>query len=87
MDCRRENILSPSEIVTEILVPIPKAGSKGFHHKLRERLAWDHATVAVDTVVESSSGVVRHASVIMGGRGADSLGARSRRKNLCVVNG
>ena len=48
-------------------MPIPKAGSKGSHHKLRERLAWDHAIVAVDTVVESSSGVVRHASVIMGG--------------------
>ncbi|HUR70734.1 MAG TPA: hypothetical protein VMZ02_02025, partial [Candidatus Limnocylindrales bacterium] len=67
MDYRRENVLSPSEIVTEIFVPIPKPGSKGFHHKLRERLAWDHAIVAVDTVVESSSGVVRHASVVMGG--------------------
>jgi xanthine dehydrogenase YagS FAD-binding subunit len=67
VDYRRENILNPGEIVTEIFVPMPKAGSKGFHHKLRERLAWDHAIVAVDTIVESSGGVVRQASVVLGG--------------------
>lgn len=67
VDYRRENVLNPGEIVTEIFVPTPKTGSKGFHHKVRERLAWDHAIVAVDTIVESSGGVVRHASVIMGG--------------------
>lgn len=67
VDYRRENILKPGEIVTEIFVPMPKAGSKGFHHKLRERLAWDHAIVAVDTLVESRGGVVRQASVVMGG--------------------
>jgi xanthine dehydrogenase YagS FAD-binding subunit len=67
VDYRRENILNPGEIVTEIFVPTPKAGSQGFHHKVRERLAWDHAIVAVDTIVESSGGVVRHASVVMGG--------------------
>ena len=67
VDYKRENILSPGEIVTEISVPIPKSGSKGFHHKVRERLAWDHAIVAVDTIVESSGGVVRDARVVMGG--------------------
>jgi xanthine dehydrogenase YagS FAD-binding subunit len=67
VDYKRENILNPGEIVTEIFVPTPKAGSKGFHHKVRERLAGDHAIVAVDTIVESGGGVVRHASVVMGG--------------------
>ena len=67
VDYKRENILNPGDIVTEIFVPMPKAGSKGFHHKLRERLAWDHAIVAVDTIVESSGGVVRNARVVMGG--------------------
>lgn len=67
VDYRRENILNPGEIVTEIFVPMPKAGSKGFHHKLRERQAWDHAIVAVDTIVERSGGVVRNAHVVMGG--------------------
>ena len=38
VDFRRENILNPGEIVTEVFVPMPQAGSKGFHHKMRERL-------------------------------------------------
>ena len=48
-------------------MPIPKPGSKGFYHKVRERLAWDHAIVAVATIVESAGGVVRNARVVMGG--------------------
>jgi xanthine dehydrogenase YagS FAD-binding subunit len=67
IDYRHENILKPDEIVTEIQVPYPKAGSKGFFHKVRERLAWDHAIVSVATVVLSSGGVVRDARVVMGG--------------------
>jgi len=67
VDYKRENILTAGEIVTEIIVPAPKSGSKGFYHKVRERLAWDHAIVAVATVVESSAGVVSHAHVVMGG--------------------
>ena len=51
VDFKRENILKPDEIVTEIYVPYPKSGSKGFYHKVRERLAWDHAIVSVATVV------------------------------------
>jgi xanthine dehydrogenase YagS FAD-binding subunit len=64
---RRENILGPAEIVTEIQVPLPKAGSKGFYHKVRERQAWDHAIVSVATVVQSGGGAVRDACVVLGG--------------------
>jgi xanthine dehydrogenase YagS FAD-binding subunit len=67
VDFTRENILKPGEIVTEIFVPEPKAGSKGFYHKVRERQAWDHAIVSVATVVQSSSGTVREARVVLGG--------------------
>jgi xanthine dehydrogenase YagS FAD-binding subunit len=67
VDYKHENVLAPGEIVTEIVVPTPKAGSKGFYHKVRERLAWDHAIVAVATIVESNAGVVRNAHVVMGG--------------------
>jgi xanthine dehydrogenase YagS FAD-binding subunit len=63
----RENILGPAEIVTEIQVPSPKTGSKGFYHKVRERQAWDHAIVSVATVVESNGGSVRDARVVLGG--------------------
>ena len=67
VDYKRENILGPGEIVTELFVPTPQAGSKGFYHKVRERLAWDHAIVAVATIVENSGGAVREARVVMGG--------------------
>jgi xanthine dehydrogenase YagS FAD-binding subunit len=67
VDYKHENILKPDEIVTEIQVPLPKAGSKAFYHKVRERLAWDHAIVSVATVVESSGGAVRNARVVLGG--------------------
>lgn len=66
VDYKRENILTPGEIVTEIIVPPPKAGSKGCYHKVRERLAWDHAIVAVATVVEKQRRC-RNARVVMGG--------------------
>ncbi|HEX9443751.1 MAG TPA: xanthine dehydrogenase family protein subunit M [Candidatus Binatia bacterium] len=64
---RRENILGPADIVTEIQVPLPKAASKGFYHKVRERQAWDHAIVSVAAVVQSSGGAAREARVVLGG--------------------
>jgi xanthine dehydrogenase YagS FAD-binding subunit len=67
VDSKHENILKPGEIVTEIFVPYPKSGSKGFYHKVRERLAWDHAIVSVATVVQSSGGVARDTRVVLGG--------------------
>jgi xanthine dehydrogenase YagS FAD-binding subunit len=67
VDYKRENILTGGEIVTAIIVPAPKPGSKGFYYKVRERLAWDHAIVAVATIVESSGGAVRDVRVVMGG--------------------
>ena len=51
MDSKRENILAPDEIVTEIQVSYPKPGSAGFYYKMRERQAWDHAIVSIATLV------------------------------------
>jgi xanthine dehydrogenase YagS FAD-binding subunit len=67
VDFKHENILKPGDIVTEVFVPYPKSGSKGFYHKVRERLAWDHAIVSVATVVQSGGGVARDARVVLGG--------------------
>jgi xanthine dehydrogenase YagS FAD-binding subunit len=64
---RKENILGPGDIVTEIQVPHPKPGSKGYYHKVRERLAWDHAIVSVSTAVQTEGGSVREARVVLGG--------------------
>ena len=67
VDFKRENILKPGEIATEVFVPYPKSGSKGYYHKVRERLAWDHAIVSVAAVVQSSGGVAKDARVVLGG--------------------
>lgn len=67
VNTRRENILGPADIVTEIQVPLPQAGSKGFYYKARERQAWDHAIVSVATVVQASGGGARAARVVLGG--------------------
>src|ERR1051325_3210741 len=67
VDYKRENVLGPADIVTELQVPLPKAGSKGFYYKVRERQAWDHAIVSVATVVQSAGGAVRDARVVLGG--------------------
>jgi len=67
VDYKRENILQPGEIVTEIQVPHPTAGSKGFYHKVRERQAWDHAIVSVSTVVQAKGGICQDARVVLGG--------------------
>jgi xanthine dehydrogenase YagS FAD-binding subunit len=67
VDYKRENILNPGEIVTEIFVPVPKSGSKGSYYKVRERQAWDHAIVAVATVLQSNGGIAREARIVMGG--------------------
>jgi len=67
VDFKHENILKPGDIVTEVFVPFPKRGSKGFYHKVRERLAWDHAIVSVATIVQSNGGVARDARVVFGG--------------------
>jgi xanthine dehydrogenase YagS FAD-binding subunit len=67
VDTRRENILAADEIVTELQIPHPRPGSKGFYHKVRERLAWDHAIVSVSTVVQSKGGICQDARVVLGG--------------------
>jgi len=75
VDYKRENVLGPGEIVTEIFVPIPKPGRKGFYHKVRERLAWDHAIVAVATIIETSGTAVRD-----GRRSADPMARGQSRR-------
>lgn len=67
VDFRRENVLKPGEIVTEVFIPYPKSGTKGYYHKVRERLAWDHAIVSVAAVVQSGGGVAKDARVVLGG--------------------
>jgi xanthine dehydrogenase YagS FAD-binding subunit len=67
IDVKRENVLGPTDILAEILVPEPKAGSKGVYLKVRERSVWDFATVSVAVQVSSGNGLVDEARIVLGG--------------------
>lgn len=64
---RRENVLQPDEILTEIIVPLPAAGTKSTYWKQMERDAWDFALASVAAVVRQKDGKIEHVRVVMGG--------------------
>jgi xanthine dehydrogenase YagS FAD-binding subunit len=67
VDVKRENVLGPTDILAEIMIPEPKAGSKGVYLKIRERSVWDFATVSVAVQVSSTNRLVDDARIVLGG--------------------
>lgn len=51
VDVRKETVLEPGEIVTEIVLPAPPAGVKSSYRKVRARQSWDFALVGVALAV------------------------------------
>lgn len=66
-DPRRENILLPNEILTEIEVPNAPAGSKAIYIKEMVREIWDFALCSVAAMVTVKDGVVQDARIVLGG--------------------
>ena len=66
-DARRENILQPNEILTEIEVPNAPAGSKAIYVKEMVREIWDFALCSVAAMVTVQNGVVQDARIVLGG--------------------
>ncbi len=64
---RRENILLPDEILTDIEVPNAPAGSKAIYVKEMVREIWDFALCSVAAMVTLRDGVVENASIVLGG--------------------
>jgi len=64
---RRENILEPHQVLSEIRIPLPKNGAKSAYFKFKERGTWDFAVVsaAVNGIV--SNGVFRDFKIVLGG--------------------
>lgn len=67
MNIRRENILRPNEIVTEITIPKPEANSKGMFIKVRERESIDFALVSLAAQMTVVNGTCERASLVLGG--------------------
>jgi len=47
VDVRRETVLEPREVVTEIRIPPPAAGTRSAYRKVRARRSWDFALAGV----------------------------------------
>ena len=67
MNIRRENILRPNEIVTELTIPKPEANSRGMYLKVRERESIDFALVSLAAQMTVVNGTCERASLVLGG--------------------
>ena len=66
-DIRRENILVPGEILTEILLPAPEAALRSSYRKVRGRGAWDFALAGVALALRLAGSRVEAARVVLSG--------------------
>lgn len=64
---RKENILEPGHIVSEIRIPLPKKGTKSTYHKFKERGTWDFAVVSVALAGTVSNGLSTDLKIVCGG--------------------
>lgn len=64
---RQENILGADEVLKEILLPLPKSGTKSSYLKLKERGTWDFAVVSVAISGEISNGAFQGIRIVCGG--------------------
>ncbi|MFB3776594.1 MAG: xanthine dehydrogenase family protein subunit M [Bryobacteraceae bacterium] len=62
-----ETVLAPGDVVTEILLPAPVAGAKSMYRKVRERGAFDFATVGAAIYLAVSGGKVGSARIVLSG--------------------
>ena len=61
------NVLKDNEIVTEVQVPTPKAGTKQVFITFADRKAIDFASASVAVAITTAAGSVTDASIVLGG--------------------
>jgi xanthine dehydrogenase YagS FAD-binding subunit len=66
VDARKDTVLGPGEIVTEIVLP-PSRGARSSYRKVRDRAAWDFALAGAALAIQLSGGVVSSARVVLSG--------------------
>jgi xanthine dehydrogenase YagS FAD-binding subunit len=64
---RRENVLGPDELLTEVLLPSLPAGTRSAYRKVRARGSWDFALAGVAVRATVSAGRVREARIVLSG--------------------
>lgn len=66
-DITRETVLNVGEIVTEILLPIPRSGTKSTYRKVRARGAWDFALAGAAVALTTKDGQIETARIVLSG--------------------
>jgi len=81
-DPRRETVLEPGEVVTEIVLPAPVRGLRSSYRKIRARRAWDFALAGVASAVRMDGGRVARAEIVLSGVAAVPWRAEAAEKAL-----
>jgi xanthine dehydrogenase YagS FAD-binding subunit len=66
---QRENVLEPGDLITYVMLPAPKAGSKQIYLKLRDRASYEFALSSAAIVAVVSNGKLDFVRVALGGVG------------------
>jgi xanthine dehydrogenase YagS FAD-binding subunit len=82
VDLKRENILEPGEVVTEIRVPAPSANTKQYYIKLGEKESFDWPIAEVAAMLEIDGGVCKSASIVLGAAAPTPFRATDTEKAL-----
>jgi xanthine dehydrogenase YagS FAD-binding subunit len=67
VDARRETVLDPGELVTDVLVPAAAAGLRSTYRKVRARASWDFALAGAAIAVRLVGRQVREARIFLSG--------------------
>src|SRR5438093_1906797 len=60
LDPARENVLAKDEILVDVRIPAPRAGTRSTYHKVLDREAWTHAVVSAAVVLEMDGQTCRN---------------------------
>lgn len=63
----KENVLRRNEILKEVIVPTPPAGTKSAYYKIAERGSIDFALASVAVVANMNGSTVNNISIVLGG--------------------
>jgi xanthine dehydrogenase YagS FAD-binding subunit len=66
---QRETVLEPGDLVTDVTLPPPIAGSRHVYLKLRDRASYEFALASAAVVITSAAGNVTRARIALGGVG------------------
>jgi len=67
VDVKRETVLEPGEIISEIILPRPAEGARSSYRKARARRAWDFALAGTAFALEFKDGKVHKARAVFSG--------------------